>query len=225
MVDGLQAAFILDGDLQDPPELLDKFLEKLESGFDVVYGVRKKRKEGFLLKTCYYLAYRFIRIFSNIEMPLDAGDFALISRRVLSQMVAMPERNKYLRGMRAWVGYPQCGLSYERDSRFSGESKYNFRMLLNLMYEGIFSFSEVPVRLMRVMGLVSILLCALYSLYLLVKYFYLGSVPEGFTTIVLIMFFLFGVQVVAIGIVGEYVARTLVESRKRPEFVIQEIYE
>lgn len=218
-----KAAFILDGDLQDPPELVSEFLVKLDSGFDVVYGIRKKRKEGIVLRSAYFLAYRLIRWFSDIEIPLDAGDFAMISKRVLDRMVAMPERNRYLRGIRAWVGYPQCGLEYEREERYSGESKYSFKMLLNLMYQGVFSFSEVPIRMLRCTGIISLIICLTYSAYLLTKYFVFGAVPEGFTTLILFVFFLFAVQIFAIGVVGEYVARTLKEARARPQFIIQEL--
>lgn len=222
---GAKAVFVLDGDLQDPPELASEFLQKMEQGFDVVYGVRKKRKEGFLLRMAYFLAYRLIGWLSDVQLPLDAGDFALMSRRVVDRMNAMPERNRYLRGMRAWVGYPQIGIEYERSARFAGESKYSFRMLQDLMYQGVFSFSEVPIRLMGVVGLGSIGLCGLYSIYLLGKYFLLGTVPEGFTSIILFLFFFFGIQTFFLGILGEYVARTLAEGRGRPVFLVQEVIE
>ena len=222
---GQKAVFVLDGDLQDPPELALDFLRKMDEGYDVVYGVRKKRKEGFLLRLSYFLAYRLIGWLSDIDLPLDAGDFAMMSRRVVDRMNAMPERNRYLRGMRAWVGYSQIGLEYERSARFAGESKYSFRMLLDLMYQGVFSFSEVPIRLMRVMGLGAIGLCVVYSIYLLGKYFLLGTIPEGFTSIILFLFFFFGFQTFFLGILGEYVARTLTESRGRQAFLVEEIVE
>ena len=186
---------------------------------------QKKRKEGILLRMAYFLAYRLIGWLSDIQLPLDAGDFALMSRRVVDRMNAMPERNRYLRGMRAWVGYPQTGLEYERSARFAGESKYSFRMLLDLMYQGVFSFSEVPIRLMRLVGLGSIGLCGMYSVYLLGKYFLLGTIPEGFTSIILFLFFFFGIQTFFLGILGEYVARTLAEGRGRPVFLVQEVIE
>lgn len=222
---GQKAVFVLDGDLQDPPELAAEFLQKMDEGFDVVYGVRKKRKEGLLLRMAYFMAYRMIGWLSDIQLPLDAGDFALMSRRVVDIMNAMPERNRYLRGIRAWVGFPQVGYEYERSARFAGESKYSFRMLFDLMYQGVFSFSEVPIRLMRVMGLGAIALCGLYSIYLLRKYFLLGTIPEGFTSIILFLFFFFGLQTFFLGILGEYVARTLAEGRGRPVFIVQEVIE
>ena len=222
---GQKAVFVLDGDLQDPPEMAAEFLSKMEEGFDVVYGVRKKRKEGAFLRLAYFLAYRLIGWLSNIELPLDAGDFAMMSRRVVDRMNAMPERNRYLRGMRAWVGYPQIGLEYERSARFAGESKYSFRMLLDLMYQGVFSFSEVPIRLMRMVGLWAIGICGVYATYLVGKYFVLGTIPEGFTSIILFLFFFFGLQTLFLGILGEYVARTLTETRGRQAFLVQEIVE
>lgn len=225
LAEGQKAVFVLDGDLQDPPELAAEFLRKMDDGFDVVYGVRKKRKEGWLLRTAYFLAYRLINWFSDVDLPLDAGDFSLMSRRVVDRMNAMPERNRYLRGMRAWVGYSQIGLEYERNARFAGESKYSFRMLLDLMYQGVFSFSEVPIRLMRVLGLAATCLCVIYSIYLLGKYFMLGTIPEGFTSIILFLFFFFGLQTFFLGILGEYVARTLAEGRSRPVFLVEEVIE
>lgn len=222
---GQKAVFVLDGDLQDPPEMAADFLSKMEEGFDVVYGVRKKRKEGAFLRLAYFSAYRLIGWLSNIELPVDAGDFAMMSRRVVDRMNAMPERNRYLRGMRAWVGYPQIGLEYERSARFAGESKYSFRMLLDLMYQGVFSFSEVPIRLMRMVGLWAIGICVIYATYLVGKYFVLGTIPEGFTSIILFLFFFFGLQTFFLGILGEYVARTLTETRGRQAFLVQEIVE
>ena len=130
---GTKAIFVLDGDLQDPPELLNLFLAKMDEGYDVVYGVRTKRKEGVVLRWSYHMAYRLIGWLSDIDLPLDAGDYALMSRRVVDCMNAMPERNRYLRGLRAWVGFPQVGLDYERSARFAGDSKYSYRMLFNLM--------------------------------------------------------------------------------------------
>ena len=129
---GTEALFVIDGDLQDPPELLPEFYKLLKEGNDVVYAVRKKRKEGWIKKTGYYLFYRLLRSISYVEIPLDSGDFALISRRVADVLNKMPEESRYLRGMRSWVGFKQTGFEYERDARAAGESKYSFKQLLNV---------------------------------------------------------------------------------------------
>jgi len=219
-----EAAFILDGDLQDPPEMAEAFLTQLRSGYDVVYGVRKNRKEAWYKRFAYFIAYRIIQSISATQMPLDSGDYAMISRRVLDEMNAMPEQKRYLRGLRAWVGFRQCGFEYEREARYAGTSKYSFKMLLDLAFEGIFNFSDFPIRLIRILGTWSLLICSIYSVYLIYQYIFLDSVPQGFATIILFMFFLNGVQFLAISVVGEFAARGLVEARKRPLFIVRETF-
>ena len=216
-----EAAFILDGDLQDPPEMASSFLERMRAGYDVVYGVRKKRKEAWFKRLAYYSAYRIIQFISSTNMPLDSGDYAMISKRVLDEMNAMPEQKRYLRGLRAWVGFRQCGLEYEREARHAGESKYSFKMLLDLAFEGVFNFSDFPVRLIRLLGISSIGICSIYTIYLFYQYTFKATVPKGFPTLILFTFLLHGVQLLAIAVVGEFAARGLVESRKRPLYIVR----
>jgi polyisoprenyl-phosphate glycosyltransferase len=134
---GTEAIMVIDGDLQDPPELLNEFYEHYKNGYDVVYAVRKKRKENFIKKTGYFLFYRLLRSISYVDIPLDSGDFSLMSRKVVNILNKMPEESRYIRGMRSWIGFKQIGVEYERDERMAGESKYSFKQLFNnLLYLG-----------------------------------------------------------------------------------------
>jgi polyisoprenyl-phosphate glycosyltransferase len=215
------AVFIIDGDLQDPPELLESFVLKLEEGFDVVYGVRNKRKEGFLKKLCYKYYYRILRNFANINIPLDAGDFSLISKRVVKQLNSLPEESRYLRGLRSWVGFKQCGISYYRDKRNAGSSKYGIRSLFKLAFNGIFNFSELPIRLIGIVGFTTIVVSIIYLVIILYKKIFFGTVPEGFTTLIFAIILFSGVQLFSIGILGEYILRIFFQVKQRPLYIIK----
>jgi len=216
-----EGIMILDADLQDPPELINDFYQKLKEGYDVAYGVRKKRKESFLKKFSYWFYYRLLRMVANTDIPLDSGDFSMFSRKVANIMIAMPERSRYLRGMRAWVGFKQIGVKYERAPRKAGKSKYSFGNLLALAYDGIFNFSEVPIRWIFRLGVVTLLISMVYLIILLVKRFVFGSVPEGFTTLIVAIILFSSVQLISIGIIGEYVLRIFFEVKNRPIFIIE----
>lgn len=213
---------IMDGDLQDPPEVFAAFYHKMQAGFEVVYGIRKNRKEGIGKKLAYWLYYRLLDGMADTKIPLDSGDFCMVSRRVLNQMLDMPEQSLYLRGIRAWVGFRQTGLAYERAERYAGLPKYSYKQLFQLAYDGIFSFSNLPVRVMRRLGYLTIIGSALYGLKILISYFVYQTAPQGFTTLALALIFFGGVQLISIGVLGEYVYRTYNESRKRPLFIIEE---
>jgi glycosyltransferase involved in cell wall biosynthesis len=157
------AVFIIDGDLQDPPELLDPFYKKINEGFDVVYAIRKKRKEGLFKKLGYWLFYRILQSISDIKIPLDSGDFCMITRKVNNIIVAMPEQSRFIRGLRTWVGFKQFGYEYERDKRMDGDAKYTYKALFKLAYDGIFNFSYFPLKLISKMGYYCIV--CLYCLY------------------------------------------------------------
>ena len=219
---GSEALFIIDGDLQDPPELLPEFYKLLSQGTDVVYAVRQKRKEGFIKKTAYYLFYRLLKSISYVDIPLDSGDFALVSRRVIDIMNKMPEESRYLRGMRSWIGFRQVGYPYERDERAAGESKYSFKQLFRLAYNGIFNFSEFPIKFMTNMGGFSILIALIYFFIVLVKKIFYTQVIEGFTSLLFVIILFSGVQLFALGIIGEYVLRIFFQSKQRPLFIIKE---
>jgi polyisoprenyl-phosphate glycosyltransferase len=217
-----EALFIIDGDLQDPPELLPEFYRELQAGNDVVYAVRRKRKENAFKKTGYYLFYRLLKSISYVDIPLDSGDFALISRRVADVLIQMPEESRYLRGMRSWVGFSQKGLEYERDERVAGESKYSFKLLFRLAYNGIFNFSEFPIKFMARTGAVAILISLLYFIIVVIKKFFFTEVIEGFTALLFVIILFSGVQLLALGIIGEYVLRIFFQAKGRPLFIIKE---
>lgn len=222
-VDATEAVLIIDGDLQDPPELMDEFFEQIKLGYDVVYAVREKRKENFFKKIAYRSFYRFLKRISYIDFPLDSGDFSLISRRVVDHLNSMPEESRFLRGMRSWIGFKQIGLPYERQKREAGESKYTFRKLLKLALNGIFNFSEYPIKFVSNMGVMTVLLSLIYFIITVIKRFYFGSVPEGFTSLVLLIIFFGGVQLIAIGIIGEYVLRIFFQVKNRPLFIVKDV--
>ena len=222
-VDATEAVFIIDGDLQDPPELLDAFYEQIKLGYDVVYAVREKRKENFFKKIAYRSFYRFLKRLSYIDFPLDSGDFSLISRRVVDHLNSMPEESRFLRGMRSWIGFKQIGLPYERQKREAGESKYTFSKLLKLALNGIFNFSEYPIKFVSNMGVMTVILSLIYFIITVIKRFYFGSVPEGFTSLVLLIIFFGGVQLIAIGIIGEYVLRIFFQVKNRPLFIVKDV--
>lgn len=219
-----EAVFVIDGDLQDPPELLPQFLEKLREGHDVVYAVRKKRKESWLKRSAYSAFYKFLKNISYIDLPLDSGDFALISRRVVDIMNKMPEESRYLRGMRTWVGFKQYGLEYERDSRAAGESKYSLKQLFRLAYNGIFNFSEAPIKLVTNMGIATFVLAFGYFIVTLIKKFFIhGYVPQGFTALLFVIILFSGVQLIALGIIGEYVLRIFFQVKNRPRYIVDKV--
>jgi len=211
---------MIDGDLQDPPELLQQFYLKLQEGYDVVYGIRRKRKEVFFKRLAYSLYYMILDNFAEIKIPLDSGDFSLIRRNVLDEMLKIPEHSLFIRGLRSWVGYRQFGYEYERDGRFGGESKYTLGKLFRLAYNGLFSFSQFPVKLLTNLGLVIILIAIAYSVYALIAKFFFPDTPQGFTTLAIGIFMLGGIQLLSLGIIGEYIIRIYDESRKRPLYII-----
>lgn len=217
-----EALFIIDGDLQDPPELLPDFYAEMQQGYDVVYAVRRKRKENALKKAAYFLFYRLLKSISYVDIPLDSGDFALISRRVADVLIKMPEESRYLRGMRSWVGFGQKGFEYERDERVAGESKYSFKMLFGLAYNGIFNFSEFPIKFMTRTGAVAISISLVYFVVTIVKKLFFTQVIEGFTALLFVIILFSGVQLLALGIIGEYVLRIFFQAKNRPLFIIKE---
>lgn len=213
---------VIDGDLQDPPEHIPALIAALEDGADVAYGVRRKRKEPAFKRAGYWLFYRLLRMISSTNVPLDAGDYACMTRRVVDAMKSLPETRRFVRGLRAWVGYRQVGVEYERHQRFAGTPKYTLSGLLRLAYDGIFAFSGVPVKLMQIVGFVAASGAALVGLvYLIISL--LVATPPGFPTIMLSIWLLGGVQLFAFGLLGEYVFRTYEEARRRPSAMVREV--
>lgn len=219
---GTEALFVIDGDLQDPPELLPDFYQKMQEGYDVVYAIRRKRKENIIKRTGYFLFYRLLKSISYVDIPLDSGDFALISRRVADVLNQMPEESRFLRGMRSWIGFKQTGFEYERSERVAGESKYTFKQLFRLAYNGIFNFSEFPISFMTRAGGISIAIALIYFVVVLAKKLFYADVIEGFTALLFVIILFSGVQLMALGIIGEYVLRIFFQSKGRPLFIVKE---
>jgi dolichol-phosphate mannosyltransferase len=211
---------ILDGDLQDPPELFFDFYRKILEGFDVVYGIREKRKEGIIKKSVYYLFYRILKNISNYYIPLDSGDFAMITKRVAKIIVKMPEQSRFLRGMRSWVGFKQIGIEYERDARGAGDSKYSFRHLFKLGSDGIFNFSTFPIKFFTILGVFCMMSSVIYFLYTLYRKMFYNDVPVGFPALLFVIILFGGIQLLAIGVIGEYVQRIFSQVKNRPLFII-----
>ncbi|MBE9029144.1 glycosyltransferase family 2 protein [filamentous cyanobacterium LEGE 11480] len=219
-----QAVIIMDADLQDPPELIPEMLAAWRSGFAVVYAKRRQRRsESWFKRLCAYGFYRVLRQLSDVDIPTDSGDFCLLDRQVVTALNAMPERVRYLRGLRSWVGYRQTAIAFERDPRYAGSVKYTFRKSLKLATNGIVSFSQVPLRLSTYVGLLAA--CVAIFMVCLILYWRLfipNSPLTGFTLILVAIFFLGAVQLVSIGILGEYVGRIYEEVKGRPLYTIGE---
>lgn len=211
---------LMDGDLQDPPEAIPTLLAEQKKGFDVVYAKRVHRKEGWILRLCYFLFYRLIAVVSNIRLPLDAGDFALLSRPVLEKVRALPEHHRYLRGLRSWVGFRQTGVAIERAPRAAGRSKYSAMRLFRLAFDGIFAFSMAPLRAASILGLLVMIAAFLYALYAVYVRLFLGISPTGFTALIVVVTLLSGVQLLVLGVIGEYLGRVYEEAKGRPLYVV-----
>lgn len=221
-ISATDAVFIIDADLQDPPELLQQFYQLYEEGYDVVYAIRKNRKEGILKKLAYATFYRIMDKISYVRIPLDTGDFSLISARMAKLLNEMPEESRYLRGMRSWLGFRQIGVEYDRAERMSGESKYSLKKLFQLAFNGIFNFSEFPIKLITNLGLLTILSSIGYLIYVIAKKLIYGNVPEGFTGLLFVLVLFGGIQMLSLGLIGEYVLRIFFQVKQRPLFVIRE---
>jgi dolichol-phosphate mannosyltransferase len=220
-----QVIVILDADLQDPPELIPDMIEKWRQGYQVVYAQRtQRRKEGWFKRFTAYAFYRLLKQLADVDIPTDTGDFCLMDRKVVDVLNSMPERNRYIRGLRAWIGFQQTYIRFERDPRFAGEVKYTFRKSLSLAINGLVSFSRVPLRLSTYIGLVAAVVAVMMAV--LVLYWRIVSPTSpltGFASIVIAIFFLGSVQLVSIGILGEYVGRIYEEVKGRPVYVLAEV--
>ena len=213
-------AVLMDGDLQDPPEAIPAFLERYREGYDVVYAVRAKRTEPWWLRLCYFLFYRALARMAHVRLPLDAGDFGLMSRRVVAELRRSPERHRYLRGLRAWAGFRQVGIPVARSERYQGTSKYGFPKLVGLALDGLFAFSTVPLRAAALVGGLAILASAAFAAYALYAKLVLHRSPQGFTALILVITFLSGVNLFFLGVIGEYLGRVYEQVKARPLYVV-----
>ncbi|MDI9319582.1 MAG: glycosyltransferase family 2 protein [Phycisphaerales bacterium] len=213
---------IIDDDLQDPPSILPGFFDYLNNGYDVAYGVRRKRKERFFKKVAYNAFYRILQKLSNIEIPLDTGDFCVMKKVVIEKMLLLNEKNPFLRGIRAWVGFKQIGVQYERQARAEGESGYTISKLLKIAFDGIFSFSKIPIRFITYLGLIGLLIATIYSVFVITLKL-MGQLPEkGYATIILLISFFGSLTLICLGIIGEYIVRIYDETQNRPHSIIAE---
>jgi len=214
------AAVLIDADLQDPPELIGGFYAKWQEGYEVVFGRRRRLEEGLVKRVVYHVFYRILHTLANVDIPIDTGDFSLIDRRVVESLRALPERTRFLRGLRSWIGMRQTGIDYTRSARRTGKSKYSLAKLFKLAFDGIVSFSAAPLKLALITGL--LVSMGGFALILLLVYLRLTQSFDlpGWTSLMVVVLFLGGIQLTTIGIVGEYVARIYEEVKARPLYLV-----
>jgi glycosyltransferase involved in cell wall biosynthesis len=217
------ATVVMDGDLQDRPEAIATFLELFSQGYDVVYAKRVDRKEPWWLRLCYAAFYRLLARLSDIQLPTDAGDFGLVSRRVVEELRRLPEHHRYLRGLRSWVGFRQIGIEVERSERHAGTSSYSLLRLVKLASDGIFAFSIVPLRAAAIVGFLAMSAAALFALYSLYAKVWLHQSPVGFTAVIWVVTFLSGTILVFLGVMGEYLGRIYEELKARPVYIVDRV--
>jgi dolichol-phosphate mannosyltransferase len=217
-----RAVLVMDGDLQDPPEVIPDFLAMWRQGHDVVYAVRQARKEGWFMRLGYSAFYRLLSAISDVEIPLDSGDFGLMDRRVVEALKTLPERKRFVRGLRTFVGFRQVGLAYERPARRAGQPKYRLRGLINLALDGLISFSSYPLRLATCLGLITIAVGLLITVWVLTDALINHTGPRGWASTIVIVLFMGAVQLISLGIVGEYVRLIFLETKGRPTYIVAE---
>ena len=218
-----KAVVIMDADLQDPPEVIPELYERYKAGYEVVYAKRKTR-EGetwFKLWTAKRF-YRFLQRITEVDIPLDTGDFRLIDRRIVEELRKMPERNKYLRGQIAWIGFSQTAVEFERHERNAGKTGYPFKKLMGLALDGITGFSNLPLRMVTYFGFIVTVFAFLVTIYVLYSRYILEEYPHGWSSLMISVLFIGGVQMIAVGIIGEYLSRVIANVRKRPLYVIRD---
>jgi dolichol-phosphate mannosyltransferase len=218
------AVILLDGDLQDPPELIDQFIQKWQEGYEVVYGIRVKRDATLFLQIAYKLFYRIFRAASYIPMPLDAGDFSLLDRRVVDSLNQLPENNRFIRGLRSWVGFRQTGIPYKRPERLFGKTTNSLFKNLGWARRGIFSFSYIPIDLITWLAFGAVILSfTLIILYVLVLFVKPGLISSSFAILVIMILFIGGIQLLSLSIIGSYIAHIYDEVKRRPPYIISKV--
>jgi len=218
------AVILLDGDLQDPPELIEPFYEKWRQGFDVVYGIRTSRQASMFLRVAYKAFYRVFRAASYVPMPLDAGDFSLLDRRVVAALQELPENNRFVRGLRAWVGFSQIGVPYIRPERKYGRTTNSLVRNLGWARKAIFSYSYAPLDLITVLALLTVVASALAAIgQIVVRVLQPELVPSGFTTLIVLVLFMGGIQLLCLGVIGSYLAHIYDEVKRRPPYIVDSI--
>ncbi len=212
---------LLDADLQDPPEVYFNFIEKVEEGYDVVYGVRQNRKEGWIKRGFYNAFYTLLNKISNYPIPRDSGDFGMITRKVVEAINRNREESRFLRGLRSWVGFRQVGVTYERMERAAGVPKYTVKKLLKLALDGIFNFTTIPIKLLTISGSICIFSSLVYFVITVIRKYLYHDVPTGFTAILFTVILFGGFQLLSLGIIGEYIQRIFFQVKQRPLYFIR----
>lgn len=219
------AAIPLDADMQDPPELIPDLVDQWRQGFDVVNAVRKTRRgESWAKRVSAHLFYRLIGKVSSIDIPADTGDFRLISRQVLDVLKTLPERRRFMKGIFAWVGFKTANVYYDRPNRYAGKTSWNYLKLFHFAVEGITSFSTTPLRICTYLGLLVAVVSLVYSAFVIVKTIVWGDPVAGYPSLMVVILFLGAVQLIALGIIGEYLGRVYEETKQRPIYVLRRIY-
>lgn len=214
---------IIDADLQDPPELILDLYAKMNEGYDVVYAKRRSRKDRSILKKMAYKSfYKILSLISQIDIPLDTGDFRMMKRNVVNELLKMNESNKFLRGQIAWIGFNQTFVEYDRDVRAAGEPGYTYYKLFKLALDGIISFSNMPLRVATITGFFVFIVSLLLIAYTLYSYYFKEYTPQGWASLMISVLFIGGIQLLTIGIIGEYLGRIQTEVRKRPLYILRE---
>lgn len=217
------AIVVMDADLQDPPELIPTLLQRWQEGYDIVYAKRISRPgETWFKKSTAYLFYRLFHKLSPLQIPIDTGDFRLLSRRTVEAIKQLRETHRFMKGLFTWIGYPQIAVPYERDSRFGGKSKWNYWKLWNLAIEGITSFSSAPLKFSTYFGLLVALGAFIYALVIIYKTLVFGEPVPGYPSLMVVILFLGGIQLLTLGIIGEYLGRTFTESKQRPLYFVKD---
>lgn len=216
-----QAVIVIDADLQDPPELIPKFVEKWQEGYDVVYAKRTSRDgETFLKKATAKLFYRLIQGVSRVKIPANTGDYRLLSRRAVEALKQLRETHRFMKGLFAWIGYPQVAVEYRRDPRFAGSTKWNYWQLWNFALEGITSFTINPLKIATYLGLITSAGSFAYALFIIYKTLVFGEPVQGYPSLMVVILFLGGVQLMSLGVIGEYLGRMFNETKHRPLYLI-----
>ena len=218
-----QRVLIIDADLQDPPELLTDMMALMNEGYDVVYGQRAGREgETWLKRLTAAAFYRLLQMLTNVQIPVDTGDFRLINRRILERLKAMPEQHRFVRGLVAWLGGQQVAFPYKREPRFAGKTKYTIGMMIGFAIDAITGFSVAPLRLVIYIGLLSIVLASVLGIYVLYSWLVLGTV-QGWTSLMVVILAFGGIQLFSLAVIGEYIGRTYMQTKGRPLFLINEV--
>ena len=218
------AVVTMDGDLQDPPEVIPDLVARWQEGYDVVYGVREEREGETRYKLwTARLFYGLIGRLSPVEIPAEAGDFRLLSRRAANALRAMPERARFLRGMTSWIGFPRIGVPYRREARTAGATKYPTRKMIKFAADAITSFSSAPLRVVSAIGFVLVGFCAVYLLYTLYVRFFTDDTVEGWTSVIVVLLLIGGAQLIGLGVIGQYIGRIYDEAKGRPLYVVSEL--